>query len=141
MANSGAEFAAGHQMMVEGFHVTPRRNRESIERHGLIPGPGMENYDTGERNVGVFGAATKRDVDVDWAEGRSWEDVVANKPAIGGDIFRWTAPASRVEDDTWTTNYAAVKHRGPIPAKNVERVGHVTPNWEVHWHKEEHCNG
>jgi hypothetical protein len=127
MGRSNAEFQGGQRGMVTLYHETPASNRTSIETHGLVVKGLTTHPDTGKANVGVFGSS---------ATG------VEQHARPGSDIWEFSTPQAEVARDTWSPDDKdAVKSRTSVPAYQIKRVGHVTPNGHVHWHIEEECSG
>jgi hypothetical protein len=151
MGRSNADLLAGITAggSVTAYHVSPKANRASIERNGLIPGAPTVDSNKRTPNAGVFGSVKPKGVEryADAADDRNPFDENGNwsppeGPHNGGDVWEFKVPATNVSIDTWTApKGSAVKHAGVIPPQSLTRVGHVTGNNEVHWHKEEECHG
>ena len=157
MGASNNEFTGGRNGMVEAFHVTLKRNRASIEKHGLLAQGLTTDAGSGKPNFGVFGSPNIKGAEYHatmgwgtaypddfWSNtkkyGATFEEASNNAPKEGGDIWAFSVPKEDAQKDTWTKNAKAIKVSYDIPPSQVRRVGHVTPNEEVHWHKEENCN-
>jgi hypothetical protein len=108
------------------FHVSDKANREGIEKEGLLPHNRHEGVQD-DVPAGVY--MSKGEPDPDYGD-----DVYQIHPHAGFD------PLPDPMDD-----YPAHYVGHGIKTSDFKRVGHVfvTPDWhqEIHWHKEEDCNG
>ena len=120
MTRNNADFQAGSNRQFAFFHVSPRENRQSIKRSGLLP----NNRHEGVQDVpaGVYLSLGKPDADYG-------DDVYQIHPPAGFD------PLPDPMDD-YPAHY--VPHA--IASNNISRVGHVASNGKIHWHPEEQCN-
>lgn len=148
------EFAGGRNGMVEAFHVTPKSNRASIEKYGLIAQGLTTHPDTNKPNFGVFGSTSAAGVTSHAVYGQELPEVISqnsdgygrvldwkNRPTGGGDIWKFSVPKEDAKRDTWSPNDKdAIKVKRDISPSNVQRVGHITTNGDVHWHPEEECH-
>ena len=124
--NLGASEASPE--FVTGYHVTPKANRASIEKHGLKVMGETRHPDTGRRNIGVFGSTTLAGV--------------KSHSVYGEDVWEFKALKKDVKRDTWSPNDKdAIKVTYDLFPSQVRRVGHVTADGDVHMHPEEDCNG
>ena len=143
MTRNNADFSSGGS--IDAYHVSTKSNRSSIEKSGLIPG---EPWNGKKNRIGVFGVIQPKYVDkhAEYADNRPFFDDEGNVnpnegPHEGGDVWKFTVPAGTAVNDTWTKpRGSAIRYPEAVSAANVERVGHVTGDNQVHWHPEEQCN-
>lgn len=107
------------------YHVSPRMNRQSIERHGLRANDHFARYDMsdaekkrrgrGKINEGVFVSRTPETL-------------------YGDDVYEVRGFSPKVMHATGDTYFPQ-----SVPPSRVTRVGHVAKDKSVHWHPEEAC--
>jgi hypothetical protein len=108
------------------YHGAPVEAREGISKEGLkasTPWGGMEGYE-------------------DAPEGGVFTDIYPRK-GYGPDIWAVKTKVYPTEDSPANDDYFIP---GNVHSSDVKRVGHwwhnpATGGKEVHWHKEEHCDG
>ncbi len=121
------------------YHVTSSDNRKSIEKHGLKANGGKFNRGTGHTNgEGVF---------VDFHPHTSYGDdiwAITNVPLMHttkytdefrGKSYYRTGKYDPIDD----AREGDVLIPKDVEPQDIKRVGHVTNNNEIHWHKEEDC--
>lgn len=116
------------------IHLSDKRNRNSILSKGLkVSNPGVTMED-GKDLSGVYFYPSAHHMyrDFEEYEGGAPEnqDIWEAKPD-------WR---TEIHEDPWMPDHA-VYSKTDIPSTELRRVGHTTSTGEVHWHKEEECNG
>ena len=132
MVRNTGDFENGAGRVVVGYHVSPSRNRASIEQTGLTAN-WVDEDRRAKSTKGVFFSTDK--------------DYLDDFGGVGDDIWKVTVPISHVKEDSHKEDaFYSIKDIDP---KNVERVGHLVkapestnkfdPYLEIHWHPEEEC--
>lgn len=117
------------------FHVSPKFNREDIEREGLK----AQTVSNGEYEKGP-GVWVDEEPDPDYGD-----DIYGIKNPPTGEtirnVFGYSRPEGKhdTERDSESTDY--IPH--DVPTSDFKRVGHIYRNSnghpEIHWHPEEEC--
>ena len=128
----------------EFFHVSRRQNREGIEREGLKANAVTNGLD--ERDEDFYakgpGVWVSEEPEKDYGD-----DVYGIKNPSTGKTRRGymnrEMPVGKHDPDEDNEGHIFIPH--DVPISDFKRVGHIYQNpsghTEVHWHKEEDCNG
>lgn len=116
----------------QGFHFAPKKHRDSIEKTGLFPTPkGTHVHEEGDVPRGVY--VYNDDESLNHVSGRG-----SGYP--NHDIYQVHIPVQHLFEDPWLPDDASYSESA-VPPHLITRVGHVPAEGELHWHKEEDCNG
>lgn len=119
--------------MAKYFHASPVSNRSSIEKNGLLPSESMTSYDNEDGSQkhlkAVFVSRSQH-----FMQGVA--DHLALNKVGASDIYEVNTAHPPKDDPNWE---GADMITRKIPAKNVQRVGHITELGETHWHIAEKC--
>jgi hypothetical protein len=116
------------------IHFSHKRNRASIERHGLrsTDPTGAEPIE----GVDLKGVYAYKDAPTAHEEEASTEGASKNQ-----DIWEIRSDWRRQWNDDPHMGDVAVYTHDDIPTHELRRVGHTTEDHQVHWHPEEECRG
>jgi hypothetical protein len=130
------EFDVGHTNAREFWHISPGSNRESVEKHGLLP----EKSETREWDDDEEGFAGLT-IPAVFVATSSKAAAELGQRGYSGDVYRGTT-RQPFEDDPnqGLKNKESQVLRSPVYPSEFSRVGHVADNGEVHWHREEDCH-
>ena len=110
------------------YHVSPKKNRKSIETKGLVPGEPRYTFDESDGEGALVHGV--------WVS-------QTPEPQYGRDVYEINNHAKNVlQDPVRPSVYIPAKI--PITVSDIKRVGHIFRNGnavEVHMHREENCDG
>jgi hypothetical protein len=112
-------------------HLSDKENRQSIETVGLKSQDPRGAYPIEGHNLkGVYFYSSPYVADQE--DGMHGANL---------DIWELTHKHQYEFNDDPHMQYEAIYTPDDVEPRHLRRVGHTTKNYEVHWHKEEDCNG